>query len=140
MEKFLNQTDFDWALVMEDDLDLGESIIDELNYLINNNNENFYHLSTQAYYFYSNKIIPPLFWKEMPKVVTKPRGHSTLCYLCNKKFAIKYYKELTPISAPSDITMWTNNNKCPCAENVSIYFSKDQEISEIGKEEYNIIN
>lgn len=133
MELFLNQTEYNWALIMEDDVDLGESIIDEINYLIDNNNENFYHLSTQAYYFYLHKIPHPHFWKEMPKVVKTMRGHSTLCYLCNKKFAMKYYKELCPISAPSDITLWMNNNICPCVENVSVYFSKDQEISEIGK-------
>lgn len=133
MEKFLNQNEYDWALVMEDDLELGESIIDELTYLIDTNNESFYHLSTQAYYFYSHKVPPPLFWKEMPKVVVQPRGHSTLCYLVNKTFALKYYKELSPISAPSDITLWLNNKRCACVENVSVYFSKDQEVSEIGK-------
>lgn len=132
METFLNQNEYDWALVMEDDLLLGENIIEQLNYVIDTYNYDWYHLSTEAFFNYL-KEIKPFPFQENPQLIICNRGNSTLCYLVNKTFALKYYKNLTPILAPSDITLWCNNKECPIIKNVNVYFSEDQKKSTIGQ-------
>ena len=132
METFLNQDEYNWALVMEDDLILGENIIEQLNYVIENYNSDWYHLSTEAFFNYLNNV-QPLTFQEKPQLLYCKRGNSTLCYLINKNFALKYYKNLTPIYAPSDITLWLNNDKVPVIKNINVFFSEDQKKSTIGQ-------
>ena len=86
METFLNQDEYNWALVMEDDLILGENIIEQLNYVIENYNSDWYHLSTEAFFNYLNNV-QPLTFQEKPQLLYCKRGNSTVCYLINKNFA-----------------------------------------------------
>lgn len=131
MEKFLNNTEgYNWVLVIEDDCVLPDNIIDVCNQIIKKYKYNWYHLATEAYrkYLKNDKSIT----NDEVYVSHDNVGHSTLCYLVNKNFAIKYYKELTPIKMPSDITLWNYNTKIPIVYNSNVLFDDDQNISTIG--------
>lgn len=129
LENFLNQDEYEWALIMEDDLDIDENIMSQLDYLIDNEMYDWYHLSTQAFYNYLNNY--RIKYEVMPCVKLLKGGRSTLAYMVNKKFALKYYKALCPIKAPSDITLWLMGEPIPVVENINIFFSEDQKTSTI---------
>jgi GR25 family glycosyltransferase involved in LPS biosynthesis len=130
LENFLNQDEYDWALIMEDDLDIDENIMSQLDYLIDNNkNYNWFHLSTQAFYNYLNNY--KIKYEVMPRVKLLKGCRSALAYMVNKKFALKYYKALCTIKAPNDITLWLMGESIPVVENINIFFSEDQKTSTI---------
>ena len=132
LEKFLNQTEYNWAFIMQDDLDVDTNVIQSLEYIIKKYEHDWYHLSTQAFYNYVMNKRPR--YEELPRVKIMKSGKSTLAYLVNKTFAMTYYKALSPIVAPSDITLWMLNRYVPVVENINLYFSDDQHVSLISTE------
>lgn len=129
-ETFLSENDVDWALACEDDcLFSVDKIKDEINIILENFTEDWYHLSTEAYWLYTGKI------KEIEPYIQLKKlndGRSSMCYLMNKTFAKKYMNDLTPIIAPNDVTMWRTNKYIPAIYGVHIQFSDQQKHSLIG--------
>lgn len=130
MESFLN-SDYDYCLVLEDDALLPDDLIERLNYVLDNFIYDGYHFGTWAF---RNKYLRNdyTFVNEQPKIANTSWHNSTLAYLVNKKLASEYYNLLTPITAPSDITL----NKIKgivSINNMNILFDLDQKKSLIGK-------
>lgn len=130
MESFLN-SDYDYCLVLEDDALLPDDLIERLNYVLDNFIYDGYHFGTWAY---KSKYLKNdyTFVNEQPKIGNTSWHNSTLAYLFNKKLASEYYNLLTPITAPSDITL----NKIKgivSINNMNILFDLDQKKSLIGK-------
>lgn len=132
METFLNQTEYEWCLVIEDDCELPKTIAENVNYIIDTFDQDWYHLSTEAFNNYKQNIKPVYTGNPILNVGNPYKVRSTMCYLVNKKFAMKYYKDLCPIATPSDITLCINNQLIPIISNINIYFSDDQKHSLIG--------
>jgi hypothetical protein len=138
MQLFLNQNEYDWAIVVEDDFYIKPDIIKQLTPIIEKNTFDVYHLGYFAWVRHRNKNT-----KFIPKgdaIISFTKwGNSTGCYMVNKNFAIKYYKSFLPISNPSDVQL--NNlilaqyKKVPCVNNISCYVDSDlANHSEIGRE------
>lgn len=130
MESFLN-SDYDYCLVLEDDALLPDDLIERLNYVIDNFIYDGYHFGTWAF---RNKYLKNdyTFVNELPSVCPNVECKSTLAYCVNKKLALEYYKLLTPISAPSDVTL-IQVKGIVNINNMNILFDSDQKKSLIGK-------
>lgn len=141
METFLNDDSIKWALVFEDDCQIGPNLVKQINYILNNFNYKFYHLAYYALGNYAQRLKDPTLEVEFKKEYCNPeiailnKAGSTMAYLCNKDFALTYYRNLTPITMPSDITMQKkvfNFKDVPVVKNIDIEFSNFQKFSIIG--------
>jgi GR25 family glycosyltransferase involved in LPS biosynthesis len=130
MESFLN-SDYDYCLVLEDDALLPDDLIERLNYVIDNFIYDGYHFGTWAF---RNKYLKNdyTFVNKLPSLCPNVECKSTLAYCVNKKLALEYYKLLTPISAPSDVTL-IQVKGIVNINNMNILFDLDQKNSLIGK-------
>lgn len=129
MESFLN-SDYDYCLVLEDDALLPDDLVDRLQYVINNFKYDGYHFGTWAY---THKYLKNdyTFNNSLPKIGADIEFRSTLSYCLNKKLALEYYKLLTPIKAPSDVTL-QKIKSIVNINNMNILFDLDQKKSSIG--------
>ena len=136
LRKFLNQTEYDWAIILEDDYYIKPDIFSQLAPIIEKSEFGIYHLSHFSWVRHCNKDT-----KFVPKgdAVLKftKWGVQLGAYLVNKDFAIKLYKSFLPITGPADVQvnyfMLEEYKKVPCIDNISCYADSELVIhSEIG--------
>ena len=121
-----------WCLIIEDDCELPNNINDTCQLILNTYHENFYHLATEAYYYYIGRLK-----KLEDKISLRILNHanSTMAYLANPIFSKNYIKTNNDIKYPSDLALFYTpifDNKFPLIFGTKIKFDEDQKISTIG--------
>lgn len=119
-EIFLNQNQYEWALVLEDDIILPKTIVNDIHSIIENFNEDWYHLTTIAKINYINN--QDITYSDNSFKLEYRQGRGGAAYLINKKKALQYWKAATPIKCPPDVLLWNVNdyNRIPVISNINI--------------------
>lgn len=137
MRTFLNQTDADWALVLEDDYYVNSEVIKQLEPILKSAEFDVYHLGHFAWLRHSSKVTD--FIPKEPAIVKFNKwAAQSGAYIVNKDFAVKFYKSFLPIKNPTDVQLnqliLDIYKKVPCIDNISCYADSNLVIhSEIGQ-------